>query len=240
MARLEQAQRHTQERFALEQERMNKRFERMRQQLSQKYGEPTDNQQRIIDAALELLEEDGLASITLRKLAAKLDMQAPALYWHFKNKEVLIDYMAEAILRSEFKDFQPRPKDEAWQDWLVAACQRLRHAMLAHRDGGRIVAGAHLDPAVTLMKFFEVSMESLVSAGIELQQANLIISTAVHFVFGNVIEQQASPSIEEIQNLDPATFFANYPMMAESVKIVLKHALDGYDEFEDALRLIVR
>src|SRR6202000_1093142 len=99
--------------------------------------------------------------------------------------------------RSEFKDFPPRPDGEVWQDWLIAACQRLRHAMRAHRDGGRIVAGAHLDPAVTLMKFFEVSMKSLVSAGIELQQANLVISTAVHFVFGNVIEQQASPSIEE-------------------------------------------
>jgi TetR/AcrR family tetracycline transcriptional repressor len=239
MARLEEARQRTQERLALQQARIDKRFDRMRQRLSKKYGEPTDNQQRIIDAALELLQEDGLTSLTQRKLATKLDMQAPALYWHFKNKEVLIDYMAEAILQSEFKDFQPRSNDESWQDWLVQACQRLRQAMLAHRDGGRIVAGAHLDPAITLMKFFEVSMQSLSSAGVELQKANLIITTAVHFVFGNVIEQQAMPSLEMIETLDSATFFVNYPLMAKSLEITLKNMKTGYDEFEDSLRLIV-
>ena len=166
-------------------------------------------------------------------------MQAPALYWYFKNKEVLIDYMAEAILQSEFKDLAPRQDDKAWQDWLVETCKRLRNAMRAHRDGARVVAGAHLYPAVTLMKLFEASMQSLTSAGIELQQANLIITTAVYFVFGNVIEEQASPSLDELKQLNFDEFMRGYPLMSKSVQKSLKDALGGHDEFEDALRLII-
>jgi TetR/AcrR family tetracycline transcriptional repressor len=239
MARLDEAQRRTRERLAAQQLRIDKRFNRMRQQMSRKFGEPTDNQQRIIAAALQLLNEVGLNNVSLRKLAAMVDMQAPALYWHFKNKDVLIDYMAEAILEPAFKDLRLRADGEAWQDWLIKACQRLRSAMLAHRDGGRIVAGAHFIPAVTLMKFFEFSLESLTSTGMALEQANLIVMTAGHFVFGNVIEQQAMPSTEEVEKLIPATFFVDHPMIDQIFKRALENVHTGRDEFEDALRLIV-
>jgi TetR/AcrR family tetracycline transcriptional repressor len=112
--------------------------------------------------------------------------------------------------------------------------------MLSHRDGARVVAGAHLYPAVTLMKLFEVMMESLTSGGVELQRANLIATTAVHFVFGNVIEEQASPTPEEIRAfLDNADIHTDYPLMMTSVQQTFKEAMNGYDEFEDALRLII-
>lgn len=226
--RLEQQRRH-----------VDKRFDRARERILHGGQSPNVSQQRIIDAALDLLDEDGLNELSMRKLARRLDMQAPALYWHFKNKEVLIDYMAEAILRAEFAELEPRRPDEAWQDWLITNGKRLRKAMKSHRDGARIVAGAHLYPAVTLMRIFEVSMESLTSAGMDLQKANLLITTAVHFIFGNVIEEQASPTLEEIKNAISGPMMKDYPLMAKSVQKSYAEALAGYDEFEDSLRLII-
>jgi len=241
MARLDEMQRRTEERLARQQERVTERFEQARERLRQHVGdEPSDTQQRIIQAALELLNEEGLNNLSLRKLASRLDMQAPALYWHFKSKEVLIDYMAEAILRKEFADLTPRQDDEPWQEWLVATCTRLRNAMRAYRDGARVVAGAHLFPAVTLMYLFEISMESLVSSGLESRKANLIMSTAVHFVFGRVIEEQSSPSPEQIENFMHSDMLKRFPNMGQSIDEAMEDFKNGYDEFEDALRLIIR
>lgn len=239
LKRLAEAQAHANQRMAEAQARTNKKFERLREQLTKYDSAISESQERIINAALDLLDEDGLNELSMRKLASRLHMQAPAIYWHFKNKEVLIDYMAEGILRAEFENVRPRQDDEPWQDWLVGICQRLRRAMLAHRDGGRVVAGAHLFPAVTLMKLFEVSMGSLTSAGIELQHANLIATTAVHFVFGNVIEQQSSPSLDEIGRFLQSSQLHEFPLMQKSIHQTFEQARSGYDEFEDALRLII-
>lgn len=48
-------------------------------------------------AALELLDETGLDGLTMRKVASALNVQAPALYWHVKNKQELLDVMARAV-----------------------------------------------------------------------------------------------------------------------------------------------
>lgn len=239
LARLEQMREHTHQQLDQKRQCVDERIARIRQRILADETHPNDDQKRIITTALALLDEVGFNDLSLRKLAARLDFKAPALYWHFKNKETLIDYMAEAILQAEFHDLTPRQQDEAWQDWLVHTCSRLRHALSAHRDGARVVAGAHLYPAITLLRLFEVSMQSLMSAGIEMQRANLIITTAIHFVFGNVIEEQSLPSPEEFEHLDFQVLNEHYPLSARSIKQSLEAAKRGYDEFEDALRLIV-
>ena len=54
----------------------------------------------VIKAALEILDAEGLENVTLRRIAAKLNVQAPALYWHFKDKSDITDDMAQAILKN--------------------------------------------------------------------------------------------------------------------------------------------
>ena len=242
LRRLEEMQRRTNERLEQRRARIDARFERMRARLGpEQQSETSDRQQRIIDAALELLKEDGLNELTLRKLAQKLHMQAPALYWHFKSKDVLIDYMAEAILHKEFNNLQPRKDSEAWQDWFIHVLVRLRAAMMKYPDGGRVVAGARLFPAVSLARLFEVALQSLLSAGLSKKDANLITSTAVHFVFGRVIEEQAAPSIEEMRKIDFGAFARDFPIFAGYAEQIKKQYESGTvdDDFEDCLRLII-
>src|ERR1017187_1062048 len=239
LERIEEAQRRVQERLVFEQERINKRFDHIREQVSKKYGEPNDSQQRIIDAALNLLDSEGLNALSLRKLSRLLDIQAPALYWHFTNKGVLIDYMAEAILQAEFKDLQPRPADELWQDWLVNICKLLRQAMLSRRDGARIVAGAHIYPAITLLRIFETTEESLISAGLDPKQADLVVTTAIHLTFGRVIEEQSSLGLEELKGMNPDEMQREFPWVTATAKRRQEEIRQGYDEFESSLRLII-
>ncbi|HEY9291632.1 MAG TPA: TetR family transcriptional regulator, partial [Microlunatus sp.] len=56
------------------------------------------DRQVVIRTALELLDSEGLDGLTLRKIAAALDVKAPALYWHFQSKQQLLDEMATSML----------------------------------------------------------------------------------------------------------------------------------------------
>jgi TetR/AcrR family tetracycline transcriptional repressor len=239
LARLEQAHRRSEERLEAQKRRIDDRFMRTRQRIMAGNDDPSDDQQRIIMAALELLDEVGLNELSLRKLAAKLDLKAPALYWHFKNKGVLIDYMAEAILQTEFKYVTPRPEEMPWQDWMVDISKSLRQAMHSRRDGARIVAGAHLYPAVTLLRIYEETQDSLISAGLEPRKADLIATTAIHLTFGRAIEEQSSPSPEDISRADIKWIGKEFPRIGEGIKRTMNDKRHGYDEFEESLRLFI-
>jgi TetR/AcrR family tetracycline transcriptional repressor len=217
--------------------RMNARIDREKAKLS---GELTPKQQEIVSAALELLDEVGLDNLSLRALAQRLDVRAPALYWHFKNKEALVEHMAEAILRAEFKDVRPRHEGESWQDWLTFYASRLRKAMLARRDGGRVVAGAHLYPAVTLIKWFEDSLVALTSAGVDVETAWHIVRTVSVYTFGYVIEEQAGPTREERTNTDLMAVVAQYPYVAAAMQAADESGADTEEDFLVGLEYIMR
>ncbi|MDB6078868.1 MAG: TetR family transcriptional regulator, partial [Akkermansiaceae bacterium] len=94
----------------------------------------------MVAAALELLNETGLDEMTTRKLAGRLGVQQPALYWHFPNKRALLDALAEEMLTRGHTRSRPRA-GENWRSFLLENARSFRRALLAYRDGARIHAG---------------------------------------------------------------------------------------------------
>ncbi|EOG8236884.1 TetR family transcriptional regulator, partial [Pseudomonas aeruginosa] len=83
----------------------------------------------VIAAALELLNEVGMDNLTTRKLAERLKVQQPALYWHFQSKRALLDALAEAMLTE--RHTRPLPEEnEDWQLFLKENAQSFRTALL--------------------------------------------------------------------------------------------------------------
>ncbi len=147
-------------------------------------------------AGLEILDEEGLDNITLRKIASKLGVQAPALYWHFKDKSDIIDDMAQAILKEGGIEDLVAPSDkDAWADWLTRTAHMLHKAMLSYREGGRIVAGATLR-SKAMMNLKITSTQVLNDAGLDLLHASLASETVIDYVWGYVIEEQAGGAPE--------------------------------------------
>lgn len=95
------------------------------------------SREKIITTALELLDEYGLPDMTMRRLATQLGAAPGAVYWHFKNKQALIDATARAILEPFLSDQPGTPHQR---------CTDLRELMLAHRDGAELVSTALTDP----------------------------------------------------------------------------------------------
>ncbi|MGD0249583.1 MAG: TetR/AcrR family transcriptional regulator C-terminal domain-containing protein [Thermoplasmata archaeon] len=140
---------------------------------------------------MEILDAEGLEGVTFRAVASKLGIQAPALYWHFENKRDLMDDLAQAILIEGGVDaIQPPSKAGDWKVWLGQTAHTLRKALVAHRDGGRVVAGASFLRAKALAKIGITSTKVLKEAGFGLVEASLATATVVDYVWGFVIEEQ--------------------------------------------------
>ena len=145
----------------------------------------------VVRAALEILDAGGLEHVTLRLISSKIGVQAPALYWHFKDKQDIIDDMAQAILLEGGLEDIKRPRNSAaWAEWLIETAHAVRKAMISHRDGGRVVAGASFR-AKTLAKLSILTTRVLNEAGFDLLHASLATSTIIDYIWGFVIEEQA-------------------------------------------------
>src|ERR1700749_4051901 len=98
--------------------------------------------EKILDAALALLNEVGLDQFSTRRLAERLGVQQPALYWHFKNKSALLDALNGEILTRSPHTRLPAP-GQSWDDFTIANARSFRRAFLAVRNGARLNAGTH-------------------------------------------------------------------------------------------------
>ncbi|MEW9531774.1 TetR/AcrR family transcriptional regulator C-terminal domain-containing protein [Microbispora sp. NPDC049125] len=194
----------------------------------------------IVNAALELLNEVGLEGVTVRRLAADLGVQNPALYWHFPNKQALLDEMAQVLQARQ--DFGPPHPGESWQLWLTRRGRERRRILLSHRDGARLVAGTR--PGPDLLLRFEAELAALVANGFTAAQALRAIGTLSRYVNGFVLDEQAlprrraepdEPADKQPVSDQPADVFQATPTLAAAIR----DSGDSDETFEDGLRILI-
>ncbi len=139
----------------------------------------------------DLLNEVGVDGLTTRKLAERLGVQQPALYWHFRNKRALLDALAEAMLAENHTHSVPRADDD-WRSFLIGNARSFRQALLAYRDGARIHAGTR--PGAPQMETADAQLRFLCEAGFSAGDAVNALMTISYFTVGAVLEEQAGDS----------------------------------------------
>lgn len=98
----------------------------------------------IIAEALALLDEQGLADVSLRKLAARLGVTVSSLYWHIRDRDELLALMCETV----FRDCLDRTPDaEGWAEWLRGFALALWDKQMALRDCQKLIIVAEIDRA---------------------------------------------------------------------------------------------
>jgi len=85
--------------------------------------------QELLDAALGIVDSEGLAALTMRRLASALGVEAMSLYHHVPSKEMLLDGIAERM-RSEMRLPDPLPDD--WAGVLESIFVEYRRVLAAH------------------------------------------------------------------------------------------------------------
>lgn len=196
---------------------------------------------RVVKTAIDLLDQVGLDGLSLRRLATELGVQAPALYWHFANKQALLDHMVEEIMRQEVGNQPPQPGEE-WDHWLAARCRDMRRMLNRHRDGAMLAASTR--PVDGQWGFVEQTLAVLVGAGFTAPDALMALFTIANYVSGFTLEEQADRArgYPGDQSDDPRwqegmAMLAPYPLLLDAMKELGDPQSDR--SFESGLQLIL-
>lgn len=101
------------------------------------------NQEQILSEAVSLLREEGLDEVTLRKLAARLGVEAPSLYRHISGKQELLALVTLRLFRAQIDQIGVRP---SWQEWLLEFGSVLWSTQTRIRDSARLVLTTDFEP----------------------------------------------------------------------------------------------
>ncbi|BBZ33853.1 TetR/AcrR family transcriptional regulator C-terminal domain-containing protein [Mycolicibacterium confluentis] len=142
----------------------------------------------LVTKALEILDNYGLADLTMRRLARELEVTPGALYWHFANKQELLGAVADDILAPVCSPAQAAD----WQSSITTLCSRLRDALLSHTDGAELVSASFSTGQSTAVSaVLERLAEAAVDAGTTPARAELAARTIVHYVLGFTGDEQS-------------------------------------------------
>ena len=151
----------------------------------------------ILECAFAILNESGYESLTLRRIAKGLGVQAPAIYWHFKNKQELLDEMGTRVM-CEAAETAVEDPTLSWESWAIAYGIGLRRKLLQYREGARMFSGTRLTDT-RLYDAMEASLRKLTGAGFSLRAALRGMGTLYCYTIGFVIEEQAvQPMPDEV------------------------------------------
>lgn len=140
----------------------------------------------VVDGAIAILDQYGLADLTMRRLAGALRVQPGALYWHFPNKQALLGAVADRILA-------PMEQPVSTGDWagaLTELAHRLRDCLLTYRDGAELVSATYAS-RLTTSKGRERFADAVVRAGMPRERAELAAYTLLYYVLGHTVDEQS-------------------------------------------------
>lgn len=142
----------------------------------------------VVERALGVLDQYGLADLSMRRIGSELGVQPSALYHHFANKQALLAAVADEILA---RGVRPAGTDANWDLQVLSTCRTLRDAMLAYRDGAELISTVHAF-GLGVTEPFDDLAATISGGGFDDAFARSAATTILHFVFGHVSYEQLS------------------------------------------------
>ncbi len=192
--------------------------------------------ERVLGAAMGLADREGLAAVTMRRLAAELGVEAMSLYHHLPGKDALLDGLVEAIVAEIGVATARLEETEAAPDWrttLWRRCLTARDVMQAHPWAPGLI-GSRTSIPPSLYVYFEGILATLVEAGFSYHLAHRALHALGSMVLGFVQEMfTPAPSGEPV---DAAEAEAELAAMAEALPhLAAMVASELHDHDDDPL-----
>ncbi|MDT5324856.1 MAG: TetR/AcrR family transcriptional regulator, tetracycline repressor protein [Mycobacterium sp.] len=142
----------------------------------------------VVDKATQLLDDYGIADLTMRRLARELSVSPGALYWHFADKQELLGAVADRILEPA----RATVDDASWSRCVVGACTALRDALLSSTDGAELVSASFAaGKSVRMTEILTRLTGAAAEAGIDPANADLAARTVLYYVLGFTADEQS-------------------------------------------------
>jgi AcrR family transcriptional regulator len=195
---------------------------------------PALSRERIVVTALDLIDDEGLDALTMRKLAARLKVSGQALYWHFQNKDALCRAVVELVRSDVHIDV-----DEALppSDRVRALMAGLREHYATHPCA--IELGRRYMPS-TAGHIVELGVRTMRAVGfdnpeIALGQYRALMWTVMGFA---ILEHGAHSSIHHTP-LDASTYEVRLRTAADDEGAEISHRVNIDELFADLVEVFV-
>lgn len=164
---------------------------------------------RIVETARELVDREGLAALSTRRLAAELGVSGPSLYNHFRTKDEILEAVADSV--SALVDLSMFDGGRDWRtalhDWAVS----YRAALRAHPNIVPVLArGPGRRPAA--LRLADAVYGAMVDAGWPPAQATSIGALMRYFIMGSALGSFAGGFVDDASAYDPA----DYPHLGQA------------------------
>lgn len=137
---------------------------------------------RVLEAALELIDRDGLDQLTMRQLAGDLGVEAMSLYRYVESKDDLLAGLAD-LLWAEIA--AAAPADDDWPAWLRTFGHAIRDAVLRHPTAMPVLLTGDVSP-VSALELFAAQLERTDTASLDRDQVVSALRAVTAFALGYV------------------------------------------------------
>lgn len=163
---------------------------------------PTLTRRLIAQAALDVIDCEGLSELSLQRVASQLGVRAPSLYHHFKDKDEMLTMVARLILLDT--PVLPEPPPGQWRRWLLLQCLGFRRAILQHPNAAPLLLG--YIPRELFAAQYERASRILLREGVPLYLHVLVFEAIDKLTLGSAIfAATTSDDAVFFPNLDPGT-----------------------------------
>jgi AcrR family transcriptional regulator len=199
------------------------------------------SRERVLRAAVALADDAGLGSLTMRKLAQELGVEAMSLYHHVPNKDALLDGMVDLV-------FGEIELPAAGTDWKAAMRRRAvsARAVLARHPWAVGLLESRRTPGPANLRHHDAVIGCLREAGFPVALTAHAYALLDSYIYGFALQEANLPfdtpeGTAELAQSIMADFPADaYPHLAElAVEHVLQPGYDYGDEYEFGLDLIL-
>jgi AcrR family transcriptional regulator len=198
------------------------------------------SRERVLDAALKLADQGGLESLSMRKLGQELGVEAMAVYYHFANKDEVIDGIVDIV----FSEIELPTDGTGWRTAMRQRAISLRDVLLRHRWAiGLMEARRNAGPEN--LRHHDAMLGSLRAAGLGMDLAAHAYSLLDSYIYGFALTKMNLPfqDTEEVAEVAQGMLrrfrVDEYPNLVAIIAERMKPGYDYGDEFEYGLDLIL-
>jgi AcrR family transcriptional regulator len=197
------------------------------------------SRERVLGAALQLADQGGIDSLSMRKLAQALEVKAMSLYNHVANKDAIIDGIVDRVIR----EIELPELDIDWQVAMTRRAKSAHQVLLGHPWATlEIVSRVNVGPG--MLRYVDATLACLRQAGFSWEMADHAWNAMDSHIYGFTLQALNFP-FEEGEYAEAAAGYVamvpaeKYPYLHQLTGLVMAQAYDGIHDFEFGLRLIL-
>ncbi|TBL77386.1 TetR/AcrR family transcriptional regulator [Paenibacillus thalictri] len=149
-----------------------------------KKQQPQISEDKILEASWKLLDEEGIEKFSLRRLADRLGIQAPSLYWYFKSKQHLYQRLANQVSKIILEEFH---SEGDWKEQLMGLAVTVRSVLSRYPCSTQLMMMT-LPHEPDIIRFTNRMLLCVESTPLEQEQKMQAVTTLVNYVFYFVLD----------------------------------------------------